>query len=180
MALWFINNVAGDRLAFQNKVISIADALGVNPNWLMYIMNSESGLNPAAVNRASGATGLIQFMPTTAKWLGTTTQALGQMTGLQQLNYVYNYFKPYAGKLSSGVDLYLMAFYPYAIGKPDSYIIGSEKGESYAKLVAKQNPFDLNKDGVVSVGEWKRILAETVKEKLGSDKLADEFLKKKS
>jgi hypothetical protein len=183
MTLWFINNVPGnyaDKESFAAKVISIASALGVNPNWLMYIMNSESGLKPAAYNAASGATGLIQFMPTTATWLGTTTNALAQMTALQQLNYVYNYFKPWAGKYKSGIDLYLIAFYPYAIGKPDSYVIGSERGMAYAKLVAKQNPFDINKDGVVTLGEWKKMLEKAVRIKLkGDETKIEEFLKKK-
>lgn len=44
------------------------------------------------VNRASGATGLIQFMPSTAKQLGTTTDKLAAMTEVDQLDYVAKYF----------------------------------------------------------------------------------------
>ncbi len=35
-------------------------------------MMAESGLNPKVVNRTTGATGLIQFIPKTALGLGTT------------------------------------------------------------------------------------------------------------
>lgn len=43
----------------------------------------------------SGAIGLIQFMPSTAKGLGTSTSALKQMTAVDQLAYVEKYFAPY-------------------------------------------------------------------------------------
>ena len=55
--------------AFRNKVIEIADRLLIDPNFLMAIMSFETGatFDPKIKNAAgSGATGLIQFMPTTA------------------------------------------------------------------------------------------------------------------
>ena len=52
------------------------EKLNIDPKDLLGIMNSESGLNPQAVNKSSGATGLIQFMPATAKSLGTTVSPM--------------------------------------------------------------------------------------------------------
>jgi hypothetical protein len=55
---------------FKARVLWIADSLGCSPNDLMACMAWESGesFSPSKKNMAgSGATGLIQFMPSTAK-----------------------------------------------------------------------------------------------------------------
>ena len=104
--MWFENKVTSNKEAFLQKVRLICAKLGIEPDWLMFVMNSESGLNPAAYNPNGGASGLIQFMPDTAKGLGTTTEALRKMSNVAQLDYVYKYFYPYRGKMSSLYDLY--------------------------------------------------------------------------
>ena len=99
-------------------VVALARTLGVDPAWIANVIQFESGWNTQAVNRVSNATGLIQFMPKTAKGLGTSTAALKQMSYPQQFRYVATYFKPYAGRLHSQADVYLAVFYPAYIGKP--------------------------------------------------------------
>jgi len=153
-ALILEDKVPTNRAAFAAKVVEIAAKLKCDPNWLMFVMYLESGLKSTAKNPLGSATGLIQFIESTAKQLGTTTAALAQMSNVQQLDYVYAYFKPYVGKIKSCFDLYLITFYPAAIGKPDSYLIGSvgnRVGET-----AKANPaFDINKDGKITKGEFE-------------------------
>jgi soluble lytic murein transglycosylase-like protein len=76
---------------FRQKVIQIAANLLIDPNFLMAIMSFESGasFSPSQLNAAgSHAIGLIQFMPSTAKKLGTSTQELGAMTPVRQLDFV--------------------------------------------------------------------------------------------
>lgn len=145
---------------FAQKVQNIANALGVNADWLMVMMHSESGLNPQAVNKDSGATGLIQFMPNTAKALGTSTQMLYNMTAIEQLDYVGKYFQPYAGKLKSYVDLYTVVFFPLALGKPDGFILQTK--DISATTIAKQNPFDYDKDGKITAGEMRKFFLSRV------------------
>ena len=166
----------GESLAiFEQTMNSICTKLGINPNWLMMVMWSESRLNAQSVNKQAGdsdiaqarsvkrATGLIQFMPDTAKNLGTSTQKLYIMSAIDQLHYVYAYFKPWAGKIHSYFDLYLVTFFPLAFGKPDDYIIQTSKIK--ASTIAKQNPFfDVNKDGKLTVGEIKRKMYESIPE----------------
>lgn len=168
--IWFIERVPVQlREQFIKRLFEIKERLGIEPNWLMIVMLYESGINPAAVNPTGGATGLIQFMPKTAQGLGTTTQALKQMNHVEQLHFVEKYYRPYANKIKSGEDLYLINFYPYAINKPDSYIIGSERGEAYAKLVYDQNAGpkrDLNNDGFLTKGEWKQSLRKKITARL--------------
>lgn len=108
-----------------------AQWLGVPVDWLAAPISFESGFNPAAVNAASGATGLIQFMPSTARNLGTTTQALKGMTFTQQLEYVKAYFAGKRGQLHSLEDVYLAIFYPAEIGKSPTDVIASAGNPVY-------------------------------------------------
>ena len=66
--------------SFKQKALSISDALSMPVDFLMSAMAFESGesFSPSVKNAAgSGAVGLIQFMPSTAAALGTTTVEAG-------------------------------------------------------------------------------------------------------
>lgn len=143
-----------DKAAFLVEVNKVAGRLGVNPDWLMGVFWKESGLNPAAVNGSSGATGLLQFMPATATALGTSTAALKTMTGKGQMAFVEKYLRPYIGKMRRYEDVYLAVFFPAAIGKADDYVLQASRLP--ASLVAGQNPaVDLNKDRQITVAEFR-------------------------
>jgi len=159
MELIYANKVTTNREQFLGKVKNISEKLGIDPNWLMYVMWFESGLNHRAQNSTSGATGLIQFMPATASHLGTTTADLLQMSNVEQLDYVYQYLRPYRGDMESLVDVYLAVFFPAAIGKPGEYVF--KTSSLSASIIAKQNPvFDLNKDQILTKNEVEaKILA---------------------
>jgi hypothetical protein len=119
---------------------------------------SGSTFSPSIQN-SIGATGLIQFIPSTAIGLGTTTTALKNMSAVDQLDYVEKYLKVYKGKINSYVDTYFAIFFPLAIGKPDDWVLQGT-GIS-ASLIARQNPaFDVNKDGKVQVWEVKKIMLQ--------------------
>ena len=159
MKLQFEEHVpAGWRAPFVAKVREVAARLGIKPEWLMAAMYCESAFNPAAVNRHSGATGLIQFMPATARNLGTTTAALLAMPALQQLDYVEKYFKSHAARLKLAkdwLDMYLVVFYPVAVGKPDSFVLGSQlpvaqRARTIALIAAQNGIYARN--GQVTVG----------------------------
>ncbi len=111
---------------FCQRVREIADSLDTDPNYLMACMAFESGetFSPSVENAAgSGATGLIQFMPSTAEDLGTTAEELASMTAEEQLDYVEEYFKPHKGKLKSIEDVYMAILWPKAVGKPSDYVL---------------------------------------------------------
>ncbi|MFM6674182.1 MAG: hypothetical protein ACKPJO_29315, partial [Dolichospermum sp.] len=67
---------------FLQDVSKIAQSVGANPEDLLKVMLYETGgtLSPSIRNPRTKATGLIQFMPATAKGLGTNIDALSQMT----------------------------------------------------------------------------------------------------
>lgn len=142
---------------FVASVKWIADELlmpedGVN--MLMACMAWESGesFSPSVKNAAgSGAVGLIQFMPSTAKGLGTSTNALAKMTAVQQLNYVYKYFAGYKGRLKNLGDVYMAILWPAGVGKADDYVLWNSKTKP---TTYRQNSgLDVNKDGVITRAE---------------------------
>lgn len=145
---------------FKNKLQKIANALGVKAHDLLAVFKQESGVNPAAVNRTSGATGLIQFMPDTARKLGTTTQELAQMDGVQQLDYVYKYFKMTGVGDGSLGDLYMAVFMPKYVGYPDNHVLGASGAGGFSGQVYAQNAgLDRNKDGAITVADVKNSVA---------------------
>ena len=154
----FEEYIKDNRIEFTEKVNNICTELRIEANWLMFVMWFESKLNPQAVNPISGATGLIQFMPSTARGLGATTAVLKRMSNVQQLDYVLAYLRPYKGRMKRWVDVYLAVFYPKAMGNPN-FVITSD-------IVAKQNKiFDLNKDLDISVKEIETVLRRQIPEK---------------
>jgi hypothetical protein len=161
MALVYESKVPNSyRNDFVKKVREVSTRLGIDPNWLMAIMywESASTFSPSIQN-SIGATGLIQFIPSTAIGLGTTTTALKNMSAVDQLDYVEKYLKVYKGKIKSYIDTYFAIFFPLAIGKPDDWVLQGT-GIS-ASLIARQNPaFDVNKDGKVQVWEVKKIMLQ--------------------
>lgn len=140
--------------AFRAKLLRITRGFGwpdEHASWLMSCMAFESGetFSPSIKNAAgSGATGLIQFMPSTARGLGTTTDALAQMTAEQQLDYVKAYFTPYASRINSLADMYMAILMPKYVGQPDSAVLFS------AGVAYRQNSgLDADKDGKVTKAE---------------------------
>lgn len=150
--------VKENRIAFMEKLHNICKRLGIKDEWLLQVMYSESGINHKAVNPHGGATGLIQFMPATAKWLGTTTDALLKMSNVEQLDWVEKYYESYKGKYHSLADLYLATFYPAAMDKPDSYTF-PQKVYEYNKAI------DVNKDGVLTKYDFRQFVRHRIPKK---------------
>lgn len=153
---------------FEKRVIHMAEQLRMPPagaDWLMACMAWESGrtFSPDVRNMAgSGATGLIQFMPATARGLGTSTDALARMTAIEQMEYVYAYFKPYAGRLNSLGDVYMAILWPAGIGKPLDWTLWDNDGRP---TTYRQNAgLDINKDGVITKGEAVSKVQATLEE----------------
>lgn len=139
---------------FRDRVRWIGETLNVDPNYLMACMAWETGEKFTAnvKNMAgSGATGLIQFMPSTAVALGTSTAKLAKMTAEDQLNYVYKYFRPYSGRLRNLGDVYMAILWPKAVGQSDDYVLWDKQK---SPTTFRQNAgLDTNKNGKVTRAE---------------------------
>lgn len=138
---------------FGAAFLAMTDAMGWGQEQADYLAASiggiESRFNPQAQNPTTRATGLIQFMPSTAKALGTTVEALFAMTATEQLPFVRAYFRD--RKLAPR-DVYPAIFWPAAIGKSDEAVI-SRAGE---KVYDQNRGLDSNKDGILTAGDIRR------------------------
>ena len=150
-----VNLCWGDQVSpeFATKVIELSDRLGIDPNWLMACMKFESDLRATTVNKTSGATGLIQFMPDTARSLGTSVEELRGLFDTEQLVYVEAYLQN-RGKLTSLEDVYMAILWPVAIGKPNDYVLCRDTDPGFGGKAYLQNKgLDLNKDGQIT--KWE-------------------------
>lgn len=146
------------------KLGSISDKYGFPVEWLANLINHETAgtWNPSIKN-SIGATGLIQFMPSTAIGLGTTTDKLRQMSFSEQLEYVDQYLKQALknkkilndeGKVPNSFaqsDLFMLIFYPKSVGNPNFVFPNSVQRANgvatpmeYTQKALKNGFFDLN------------------------------------
>lgn len=112
------------------KLSQVADKYGIPFEWLANLINHETAgtWNPAIQN-SIGATGLIQFIPSTADGYGVNVNQLAQMSFTQQLDYVDAYLARNLRKVLgengkvkdtfNQTDLFMTIFYPVAVGRPN-------------------------------------------------------------
>ncbi|MCZ8168772.1 hypothetical protein [Flavobacterium sp.] len=155
----------------QTKIVEVSNQLKINPDWLSAVIYFETGrtFNPKAKNQI-GSVGLIQFTRDKAgveyKTIGGVKYPLSEiykMSFNEQMDLVYQYLKPFKGKMNSFLDVYLAVFFPNAMNQSDDYVFQT-KGLS-ASLIAKQNPaFDTNKDGQIKRKEVTDFFRKLYKE----------------
>lgn len=166
--------------AFIIKAQQVAKRLGIPVDWLMAVIELETGGEfRADIVNSLGYTGLIQFGKAAAERIGTTQEKLKEMTEVEQLEYVYKYLYIYRHKLSSYVDLYLSIFFPAALDKPLDYVLQTKRLS--ASRIAKANPlFDINKDGKITVAEIQQKLLKRIPNDFHASILSGEKVKKKA
>ncbi len=147
--------------AFTTKVLEVCKDLDIlDPNWLMQVMDKETWwkFSPSVKNGAwSWATGLIQFMPSTADSLGTTTDELAAMSAVDQLDYVKKYFEPYTWKLTNLASVYMAVFYPAALSDLQSWDMDKviftklDKDGKETKAYRQNKWMDTGNDGTITI-----------------------------
>jgi hypothetical protein len=96
-------------------------------------------------------------MPDTARRLGTTTDELKAMDGVEQLDYVYKYYKMTGVGDGSPGDLYMATFMPKYIGANDATVLGQQGAPGRSgKVYAQNTSLDRNKDGKITVADVKQ------------------------
>jgi hypothetical protein len=145
------NKVSKD---FRYRVVDLAIDLDIPVDFIMACIAFETGrtFSPKIRNMAgSGAVGLIQFMPTTAAALGTTTADLAAMTAEDQLTWVHRYFLPYKHKIKTLDDTYMAILWPKAVGEPDDFVLFDiiSKPTTYRQNAS----LDFDKDGKITKRE---------------------------
>jgi Transglycosylase SLT domain len=125
---------------FYPKLVKISSELGINPEDVLAIMVSESGINPSAREHHTNATGLMQFMPNTLRGLGYTGDPndFGKLTGEDQLDYVKKLISSNmrlnGGPFTSPGQYYVANLFPIALKLP-----GVREGKA-STLILELNP----------------------------------------
>lgn len=144
-----VPGISSTTSSFRQKLIQTAKALDINPDLLATCISFESNFSPIAKNKKSGAVGLIQWLPSTAKGLGTTVEELEGMSAEQQLDYVYKYLLPYKGRMKSLNDVYMAILNPKNIGQPANHILFPAGSKEYDQ----NSGFDKDKKGYITVAD---------------------------
>ncbi len=149
----FEDRLSPERLQTTSRV---ADSLGVDHKDLLALMMFETSgtFDPKIRNQQadSTATGLIQFLESTAQELGTSTKELAKMDFDQQMEYVEKYFqnrKRQFGPITNLKDLYMAVLWPAAIGKDESEVLWSSDRREYQM----NRGLDTTGKGYITVGD---------------------------
>lgn len=138
----------------RELIIGAADR-GWDADALLGHISSESGFKADIKNSQPGqsATGLIQVINQTARWLGFKDAAeIGRMGYMEQLEKViFPYYDRISrGRKLTGADFKMLGFAgnPKLIGTPDSTVLYDDP-----KVVSLNKFADMNKDGVLTAGD---------------------------
>ena len=111
---------------------------------ILKVVKGESAFDTRAVNSNTKATGLFQFMPSTAKWLGTDVNKIQNMGPGEQLA-LYDY---YLSKFNyKGGRLGIMQAAPAHADKPENYEVYKVGSKAW-----QQNKGWRGSDGRITVG----------------------------
>jgi peptidoglycan hydrolase-like protein with peptidoglycan-binding domain len=140
---------------FIRGVEAMAGRLGAKPEHILAAMSFETGgtFSPSITN-SIGATGLIQFLKSTAEDLGTTTGQLRNMSAVEQLPFVEKYLEQH--KNGKPLDTLEAVYTSILSGSPKSPddVLFKEGTKAY-----DQNPLDWNKDGNITAREATTIVS---------------------
>ena len=161
----------GDDTDFLEAVKEVSQKRGMNQAEFLGAIASESGLDPKAVNKDTGATGLIQFLPEVAESLGTTTDKILEMSRAEQVKLIDKYFdmnklpdNPTAGQLKTNILM------PAYTDKGDDFELMTKNkqftdGEAGNPNTYSQNKgLDYNEDGFITVGEAGESIIKKMRE----------------
>ena len=162
--------IGGDK-PFLKAIKDLSEKRGINQSELLGLIASESSFDPKAVNKDTGATGLIQFMPEVAESLGTTTDEIQKMSRAEQVKLIDKYFdmnklpdNPTAGQLKTNVLM------PAYTDKSDDFELMTKNkkftdGETGNPNTYSQNKgLDYNEDGFITVGEAGESIIKKMRE----------------
>lgn len=139
----------------------------------MVVMSIETGgtFKPSIENPNGAAVGLIQFIPSTAKYLGTSYAALKKMSHLEQLKYVGLYLAKQraavgAKSIDTFIELYELVFQPAGFRKADTYLVGKKGSRAYDDNATIDTRYG-NKDGVLTMGDFRAFAAQLYAKQVG-------------
>lgn len=143
---------------FADAINRISKKYDLDPKELASVIASESGFNPKASNEKSKAAGLIQFMPSTAKDLGTTTEKILKMSAAEQMELVDKFFSK--NNLPRGADAATIYATIVAPARKNEEILYKKGTGSYEQNIG----LDVDKSGDISKSDLNKTLYAKGKE----------------
>ncbi|HUX77948.1 MAG TPA: transglycosylase SLT domain-containing protein [Anaerolineae bacterium] len=148
--------------AVRRKLAAVADRNGWDAAGMAAAILHESAWNPRAVNKGSGASGLIQIIPATARGLGTTVQAIRTMGAGEQLDLAERFWRGMAQSRPVGPLDWLV------LGLGTGNVPGGYRADLPGSTVlyepgtpgARGNPGLQDGGGAVTVGVARKALAD--------------------
>jgi hypothetical protein len=148
-----LNKILRQQPQFWQELHAVAQRLKTHPAWLLNVLACESLFDPKVRNPLPGqtASGLPQFIESTARGLGTTTAAVRRMSPVEQLRLFEKYLTPFRGRLNSLADVYTAVFRGTAIEGGDTVVVVDSGKER--RIYALNRSLDINEDGWITKGE---------------------------
>ena len=186
---------------FYKKLFEISRELSIPPEFLLTVMNMESGLNPHIGGKALG---LVQILPKYLKnvgWQGSADEFVNQPAE-EQLTYVRNLIRSNmkfnGGPFKSVTQYYVSNFLPLALKLPgvqtedpgtpivrenpetvDLPWSNTDRHLAQEKLFYKSNSgLDEDKDGVITYGDLQKMMARKSSQNNATYRRALEDLRK--
>jgi len=145
-----------DQPNFWIELQEIAKRLKTEPAWLLNVIASESLFNPKVRNGLprQTASGLLQFIESTAQSMGTTTEEIRRMSAVEQLSLVEKYLAPFRGRLNSLPDVYLAVFRGFIMEGGDANVVAPLDNSNKEQRIYSLNRWlNSNGDGKITKGE---------------------------
>ena len=133
---------------FNKKLNKIADSLGIASADLYKIIKFETAgtFSPTSQDPNGVSIGLIGFTEKTANSLGTSKAELAKMTAIEQLDYVYKFYKMVG--VRAGDDrgtIYMLTFMPAFAHSPDQTVLGKKGGGALILPSGKSTGLSMHK-----------------------------------
>jgi Transglycosylase SLT domain len=141
---------------FWPELLAVAERLKTQPAWLLNIMATESLFDPSSRNALPGqsASGLLQWIESTARSMGTTTAAIRRMDPVNQLGLVEKYLAPLGGRLNSLADVYMAVLRGFIVDGKDETVVSPLNNSRKEQRIYKLNKWlDLDDDRKITKGE---------------------------
>lgn len=185
---WFIDE-NGFSSVFYDILLDGAMGAHFQPEWLIAMMCSESGLNPRAFNKNGGASGLSQLMPSVLRKLGwaagepdyeASGGAFHALSADKQIVWTLRYFEDWQRRYrirqwENRAHMYLCNFLPALLPGGTHYdrvlvrrggecALSPIMGQAHIDLIYDQNRgLDRDGKGFITPGDLEESIAHSVR-----------------
>lgn len=161
-------------VGFSDRLQTVAENINCSPKDLASVIYSESSFNPENVNPKTSAAGLLQFTPDVLSNMGYTTDDVLNMSAIDQLDLVQDYFTTRKEANMEDLNSYLEASDLYALvllpAYADREVLVSETSENKEdkERYERNKALDIDLNGDISKSDLQERIALKYKEMLSS------------